>query len=67
MFGNGPESLPEVREWSGYHPGCPEVVRSHYRKSGRGLKAFPDVREWFRLSPGSPGVVMKPSQMSGSS
>ena len=45
MSGNSRETLREVREWSGDHPGCPRVVVMHSRMSGSGREALLDVRD----------------------
>ena len=46
MSGSSRETLPDVREWSGDHPGCPGVVWRPSRMSESGHDALPDVREW---------------------
>ena len=47
------EALPNVREWLGGPPRCPEVVSRSSRMAGRpswmsrsGLEALTNVREW---------------------
>ena len=55
MSRSGWEVLPDVREWTGDPPGCPEVVGKTSRMSGSGLEALPDVRE---CSGGTPGCLL---------
>ena len=62
MSGNGRESLPDVREWSGGPHGCPGVARSGREAipdDGSGPESLPDVREWSRDPSGCPGEVIK--------
>ena len=56
-------TLPDVRDWSGFPPGCPGVVGKPYRRSGSGREALPDVREWSGGPTGCPGLVGSPSWM----
>ena len=62
MFTSGREALPDVREWSGSSPGCPEVGGRPSRMSGC-------CREDFLSCLGCPlrcpGLFGKPSRMSG--
>ena len=56
MSGSGVEALPNVREWSGGPPECPQLVvrpslmsesgKEALMESGCGQEAFPDVWEW---------------------
>ena len=46
MSGNGRKALPDVREWSRGHPGCPGVVRRPSRMFVSGREAIPEVRDW---------------------
>ena len=59
MSGSGREALPDIQEWSGGLPGCPEVVGKPSRMSGC-------VQKWSGGPPGCPGVGGKFSGMSGS-
>ena len=45
MSGSIWESLPFVREWSGGHSGCPEVLGRPSRMSGSGRETIPDLRK----------------------
>ena len=45
MSGNGRVDLPDVREWSGGHPGCPGVVGRPTRMSESGRETLPDVHK----------------------
>ena len=55
MSGSGRGTLPDVWAWSGYLPGCPDVVGRPSRMcgsggrpsqmSGSGREALPDVQE----------------------
>ena len=54
MSGSGRETLPDFRERSGDHPGCPGVISMPSRMFGSGLEAVPDVREWSGGRPGCP-------------
>ena len=47
----GGDALPDVSEWSGGPPGCPEVVGRYSRKSGSGREDLQGVREWCRGHP----------------
>ena len=40
------EALPDVREWSGGRPGCPQLVGRPSLKSGIVRETLPNVREW---------------------
>ena len=40
MSGSGRKALPDVREWSGGHPGCLFVVGRPSRMSERGREAL---------------------------
>ena len=44
MSGSGRKAIPNVREWSGGHPGCPAVVGRPSQMSGSGQEALLDVR-----------------------
>ena len=46
MSRSGRDALPDVREWSGRPPGCPEVVGTPSWMSGNGRVALKDLREW---------------------
>ena len=46
MSGSGWDALPDVREWSGGPPKCPEVVGRPSWMFGSGREDFPDIREW---------------------
>ena len=52
--GSGRGVLPEVREWSGGHPGCPGVVGWFSRMSVSSREIFPEVREWSGGPPRCP-------------
>ena len=60
------EALPDVLEWPGDPPGCPQVVEMPSWMSGCGRVALPDVRRWSGGPPGCPRVVVRPSRMYGS-
>ena len=46
MFGIARQELPEIREWSGGPPECPEMVGRLSRMLGNGREAIPDVWMW---------------------
>ena len=56
------EALSDVREWSGDHPGCSEVVGRH----SRSLKVPPECLGVAGGPSGCPAVLGRPSWMSGS-
>ena len=60
------ESLPEVREWSGGHPGRSGVVGMPSHMSGNGRETLLDVREGSAVPLKCLGVVNSPSRTSGS-
>ena len=66
MSGSGLATVPDVREWSGYPSGYPEVVRKHSQMSESGRESLPNVQEWSRISARCLGVVGRPSWMSWS-
>ena len=73
LSGNGPETLPDVREplpdgreWSGASLGSTEVVGRPSWMSGSSCETRPDIRELSRVPLESPGVDRRSSQMSGS-
>ena len=66
MSGSGQEALPDVREWSGGHLGCPRVVGRPSLMSGSGRESNLNVQKWTGGPPGCPGVVERHCQMSGS-
>ena len=45
MCGSGREALPDVRDWPGCPPRCPEVVETPSLMSGNVREALLDVRE----------------------
>ena len=56
-FGDGTETLPEVRKWSGDPPGGPELVGRPAWTSGTGRETLQQVRNWLGDHPGGPEVV----------
>ena len=62
MSGSARETLLDVCEWSGGYPGCPKVVGTHSRKSGRPYRMYLSGQE---PPPECLGGVGKPSRMSG--
>ena len=46
MSGSGREPLPNVRKWSGAHPGCPGVVGRPSLMSESGREVLLDVQGW---------------------
>ena len=50
MSGSFWESLSFVREWSGGHSGCPEVLGRPSRMSGSGRETIPDFRKLSGVS-----------------
>ena len=61
MLGDGWEALSEVREWSGYPPGCQGVVERPCQMSGSGREALKDAWGWLRGPPGCAELVGGPS------
>ena len=62
----GRETLPDIREWFGVHPGCSGVVGRPSRMTGSSWDTFRNVREWSVGPPGYPGVVGRFTRMTGS-
>ena len=63
MSRSGREALPDVREWSVGHTGCPGVIGRPSQMSGSGREAILDVREWLKGPCGCPGMVGRPFRM----
>ena len=73
MSGSCREALPDVQEWSGVPPICPEgssrcpgEVGMPSRVSGSCRDALPDVQDWSGGLLRCPGVVGWPTRMSES-
>ena len=46
MSWRGREAMPDVRDWSGYPPGCPGLVGRLTRMSKSCRETLGDWREW---------------------
>ena len=64
--GNGRETSPEVRKWSGDPPEGLEVVGGPSQRSGSGWGTLPKVRKWLGDPPGGSEVVAEPTLRPGS-